>query len=287
MLRLCDLQETRSTSFGVLGTILRPAQESIMAEDNSCRTAEGTHNLSDHEDPGTSVSDDGNEEHTSRDNATSAPRSRHRAKSCDSHLLDGKREQPCHFLSPLVSWDDSTFDHRRYVTPIARADDPASIMQHHASPTSRLQHSSTEDAPLASSTLTLADLAAEWVKIRKEKRYMAELRKKYSNTALFEVWKERQKRKKDQADPAPMNQSEMGLTIRRTSGINVFDDSDKFDRSGSDGYLSPEPPFPAKSVSANDIVEKRFLHPHEYFQELDELASKVFETSMFQFYMVS
>lgn len=258
-----------------------------MAMDSSRRKAEETHNLSDHKDAGTSVLDDDNKEHISRGNATNDPRSRQRAKSCDSSLLDGKKRQPCQSLPPLVSWDDSTFNHRHYIAPRARADGSSSFPQPDVPLTSRFAGPSSIDTPLLVSKVPFADLAAKWVKLQQVKHSTVDLRNKYFHGPAFREWKDLHKTDKIQADPAQMNQIDMGLTIRRIASINVFEDTYKFDRSGTNKYLLSGPPSPAERGSGNDIVEKRFSHPHEYFQELDELASKIFENSMFQFYMVS
>jgi hypothetical protein len=58
-----------------------------------------------------------------------------------------------------------------------------------------------------------------------------------------------------------------------------------FDNSDSDVYVS-RPVSPAESGSEVDFVEQRLLHPDEYFQELDDLGSKIFQTSMFHYYLV-
>ncbi|KAF8866666.1 hypothetical protein BDZ45DRAFT_279812 [Acephala macrosclerotiorum] len=78
---------------------------------------------------------------------------------------------------------------------------------------------------------------------------------------------------------AERDRLQMGITLRRTESINVFDDS------ASDTYLSPRPSSPAQSDFGVDFVEKRLLHPDEYFQELDDLGSKIFQKSLFQFYI--
>ncbi|CZR51010.1 uncharacterized protein PAC_00885 [Phialocephala subalpina] len=82
---------------------------------------------------------------------------------------------------------------------------------------------------------------------------------------------------------AEKDELQMGIALRRTESVNVFDDS------ASDTYLSSRPSSPAESDfgvhSGVDFVEKRLLHPDEYFQELDDLGSKIFEKSMFHFYI--
>lgn len=80
---------------------------------------------------------------------------------------------------------------------------------------------------------------------------------------------------------AEKDRLQMGLTLRRRESINVFDDSD------SDTYLSSRPSSPTESGFEVDFVEKRLLHPDEYFQDLDDLASDVLQKSMFTFYIVS
>jgi hypothetical protein len=73
----------------------------------------------------------------------------------------------------------------------------------------------------------------------------------------------------------------MGITIRRTENLNVFDSC------SSETYLSSGPPSPTESDSKVDFVEKRLLHPDDYFQELDDLGSKILENSSFNVYKVS
>jgi hypothetical protein len=74
------------------------------------------------------------------------------------------------------------------------------------------------------------------------------------------------------------DQIEMGIIIRRTNNINIFDDAN------TDTHHFSKSPSPAESVPEG---EKRFLHPDEYFQDLDDLGSKVLQKSMFHFYTVS
>jgi hypothetical protein len=80
---------------------------------------------------------------------------------------------------------------------------------------------------------------------------------------------------------AEEDQVQMGITIRRTENINVFDGP------SSETYLSSGPPSPTESDSRVDFVEKRLLHPDDYFQELDDLGSKILENSSFNVYKVS
>ncbi len=68
-----------------------------------------------------------------------------------------------------------------------------------------------------------------------------------------------------------------------------------FDDSASDPDLTSEPSLPTESDiesdtesdKEDDFVHRRLLHSVEYFQELDDLASKVFQNSVFHFYIVS
>ena len=82
-------------------------------------------------------------------------------------------------------------------------------------------------------------------------------------------------------DQLRKDQVQMGVTIRRTENINVFDGS------SSETYLSSGPASPTESGSRVDFVEKRLLHPDDYFQELDDLGSKILENSSFNVYKVS
>jgi hypothetical protein len=82
-------------------------------------------------------------------------------------------------------------------------------------------------------------------------------------------------------DQPRRDQVQMGITIRRTENLNVFDSC------SSETYLSSGPPSPTESDSKVDFVEKRLLHPDDYFQELDDLGSKILENSSFNVYKVS
>ncbi|KAF4636038.1 hypothetical protein G7Y89_g2052 [Cudoniella acicularis] len=68
----------------------------------------------------------------------------------------------------------------------------------------------------------------------------------------------------------------MGIAARRIANINVFDDS------VSDVSLCSGPPSLAHSDWEDEFPEKRLLHPVEYFQELDDLGSKIYQRSAFQ-----
>ena len=87
------------------------------------------------------------------------------------------------------------------------------------------------------------------------------------------------------ADPAQMSAAQMGIIIRRTQNINAFDGPRSKKHSDAEqfsGFSSP-----AESDSEVNFAENRLLHPDEYFQELDDLGSVVFQKSMFHFYTVS
>jgi hypothetical protein len=292
-----------------------------MAEDDSHGTTEGAHDLSDHVDDRIPVTGGNIEERISRRHVVNAPARRRRASSYDSSLSDRKR-QPCHSLSPLASWDDSTFNHNRYLTPKARVDGSASIHQHGFESASRFQgFTLLKTSPLAS-TLALAELSARWVKLQREKQYTVDLQSEASHKPGLEA--DRCKTYQAQRNPTQMNQFQLGVTLRRASNINIFDDLIKLDDSGSDArlssgqrrnasivvlddpkfnepkvndpkvnhsvgdaYLSSRPASSAVSGSGEVVVEERFLQPEKYFRDLDDLGSKIFEKSMFQFYTVS
>jgi hypothetical protein len=73
----------------------------------------------------------------------------------------------------------------------------------------------------------------------------------------------------------------LGITIRRSEKINVFDDT------LSDSDATSELSLEEDSDSEDHPIDERLRQPTRYFQELDSLESKVFENSMFQFYMVN
>jgi hypothetical protein len=79
-------------------------------------------------------------------------------------------------------------------------------------------------------------------------------------------------------DRGQKDKIETGVIVRRTNNINVFD------HSNIDPQQSSEPTSPAGN---NSEGEGRFLNPGEYFQELDDLGSRVFQKSIFHFYIVS
>jgi hypothetical protein len=86
---------------------------------------------------------------------------------------------------------------------------------------------------------------------------------------------------RDDGDLFQLKDGHMGIAIRRTENINVFHDS------ASEEYLSSRPSSPAESDSVEDSVEKRFSRPTEYFQELDDMTSKIYQNSVFKRYIVS
>jgi hypothetical protein len=103
-------------------------------------------------------------------------------------------------------------------------------------------------------------------------------------------------------DQLGKDQVQMGITIRRKENINVFDcgmtmnrhlkrnsseEKANEDGSSSETYLTSGPPSPTESDSRVDFVEKRLLHPDDYFQELDDLGSKILKNSNFKVYRVS
>jgi hypothetical protein len=86
---------------------------------------------------------------------------------------------------------------------------------------------------------------------------------------------------RDDGDLFQLEDAHMGVAIRRTENTNVFHDS------ASEEYLSSRPSSPAESDSVEDFVEKRFSRPAEYFQELDDMTSKIYQNSVFKRYIVS
>lgn len=72
----------------------------------------------------------------------------------------------------------------------------------------------------------------------------------------------------------------IAIAVRRTANINVFDDS------VSDISVRSKLSSLAESGMEDDLIQKRFLQPVEYFQELDDLGSKIYRRSMFPFYIV-
>lgn len=72
----------------------------------------------------------------------------------------------------------------------------------------------------------------------------------------------------------------IGIAVRRSANIDVFDDS------ASDTSLSSRSPSPSESHSEGDTFKDRLLQPHEYFQELDDLGSTIYDRSAFPFYIV-
>ena len=72
----------------------------------------------------------------------------------------------------------------------------------------------------------------------------------------------------------------MGLALRRTANINVFDDS-----VSEKSLCSRTSPLP-ESDSEDELLERRLLHPVEYFRELDDLGSQLYGSSIFHFYRV-
>ncbi|PMD66154.1 uncharacterized protein K444DRAFT_659366 [Hyaloscypha bicolor E] len=84
---------------------------------------------------------------------------------------------------------------------------------------------------------------------------------------------------RDDGDLFQLEDAHMGVAIRRTENTNVFHDS------ASEEYLSSRPSSPAESDSVEDFVEKRFSRPAEYFQELDDMTSKIYQNSVFKRYI--
>jgi hypothetical protein len=264
-----------------------------MAEDSSRRKAEDTHGPSEHDDAGAPGDADYNEEHVLRHKQPIPSRSRKRATSCDSMLEVGRRRKPYSSLSPLVSWDDTSLINRHHVAPISYVDESMSMRQPGAVSTSRVDDSRSTHKPQAapasrSPFSTLID-KLRVTPVSNFGDFLATIRGHQSDTTLrgaaFSMEKDQLEADRVQMDRAQKDQVEMGITIRRTQNINVFDSPGEVKH--SDAYQSPGPPSPAESDSGPNFVEKRLLHPDEYFQELDDLGSKVFQKSMFHFYTVS
>jgi hypothetical protein len=211
------------------------------------RTAGGTWNLPEHEYAGSADGADGDEDHILRHHSTVSPRSRQRSASCPSML------QPRPSLSPLESWDDSTLTNKRHIT------------------------------------------GTFLFNIRQDSQ-CADYQYENSDEAVHD------KALSTEEDQLGKDQVQMGITIRRKENINVFDcgmtmnrhlkrnsseEKANEDGSSSETYLTSGPPSPTESDSRVDFVEKRLLHPDDYFQELDDLGSKILKNSNFKVYRVS
>lgn len=86
---------------------------------------------------------------------------------------------------------------------------------------------------------------------------------------------------RDEGDLSQSSNTHISIVIRRTENLNTFHDS------ASEEYLSSRSASPAESDLAEDSVEERFSRPVEYFQELDDMTSKIYENSVFERYIVS
>jgi hypothetical protein len=74
----------------------------------------------------------------------------------------------------------------------------------------------------------------------------------------------------------------LGIVLRRMEKITSFDypRSDKISRSSSPSSF-------LESDCGDEPSDKRFSHPEEYFQELDDLGSKIYARSSFKILVVS
>jgi hypothetical protein len=260
-----------------------------MAEDSIRSKAGGMHGPSEHGDAGILDGVDHDQKRDSRHRQPSPPTSRQRATSCDSMLSVGRRRQPHTCFSPLESWDDTCLINRHHVAPIFHVDDSVLIDQPRAVPTPRADDTASTHKPQAAPAApphlsTLIDRLIDKLHITPTSSFedfLAVIRDSQHHTTFQRAFSREDHRLQtgqDQMNQGRKDQIEMGIIIRRTNNINIFDDAN------TDTHHFSKSPSPAESVSEG---EKRFLHPDEYFQDLDDLGSKVLQKSMFHFYTVS
>ena len=178
-------------------------------------------------------------------------KSQRRAASCDSTFRDGRRRQPRPSVSPLVAWDDSALHDKHYI-PFRDSDDFFPLED---------ASFPLEDAHIKSTPTTRGTT-------RDTKRGTQFNRKQHY---LY---------LKTQSGGTRFQYARMGIAIRRTETVNVFQDST------SEEYLSSGPSSPAESHSAEGFAEKRFSQPVEYFRELDGMAFEIYQNSVFEQYIV-
>lgn len=265
-----------------------------MAEDSNRRKAGGMNDSSDRGDARTGgIGSNDKIVSESRHKQAIPPNSLQRATSCDSMFQIGRRRQPQSSLSPLVSWDDTSLINRHHVAPMSYVEDSVSIHQPGAVLTSRIDDSASTHKPQTAPTFRsrFSTLISQ-LRVAPTSNFedlLAAIRENQRKTTLsgaaLEGEENRRQMDKIMADPAQMSAAQMGIIIRRTQNINAFDGPRSKKHSDAEqfsGFSSP-----AESDSEVNFAENRLLHPDEYFQELDDLGSVVFQKSMFHFYTVS
>ncbi|PMD59434.1 uncharacterized protein K444DRAFT_630214 [Hyaloscypha bicolor E] len=262
-----------------------------MAEDSNRRKAGGMNDSSDRGDARTGgIGSNDKIVSESRHKQAIPPNSLQRATSCDSMFQIGRRRQPQSSLSPLVSWDDTSLINRHHVAPMSYVEDSVSIHQPGAVLTSRIDDSASTHKPQTAPTFRsrFSTLISQ-LRVAPTSNFedlLAAIRENQRKTTLsgaaLEGEENRRQMDKIMADPAQMSAAQMGIIIRRTQNINAFDGPRSKKHSDAEqfsGFSSP-----AESDSEVNFAENRLLHPDEYFQELDDLGSVVFQKSMFHFY---
>jgi hypothetical protein len=88
----------------------------------------------------------------------------------------------------------------------------------------------------------------------------------------------------DERSSNELNDSQLGILVRRTEDIDTFDDNASNDdwASDSSSYVDSN-----SEESLGPIPNERLTQPTKYFKELDDLEDLVFGHSMFQFYTVN